>query len=259
LSQEFLKLSINIDKNHSRIIHDIIESIKTLPNFLTKHNGSFRQLIHEILLIMSTSKNKTDVLSLQHIAFLLYKILIIQKHQKLWNVYLKSGNGELLAELGNRSTYSISVKLWPKNIHLMIQSISKNKTSDNTTCMNFVTNTLELLEKYLKHIETELRSLVTRLPRYSLSIQQMLIMHIQENLNDVIVEFTHQIELVHFDYHIRALKLEFLQHHPSKYQVINSMDKYYLLSNVIKSFFIVTISVANDETNLSNKIYARIN
>jgi len=37
------------------------------------------------------------------------------------------------------------------------------------------------------------------------------------------------------------------------------MDKYYLLSNVIKSFFIVTISVANDETNLSNKIYARIN
>ena len=176
---------------------------------------------------MSTSKNKTDVLSLQHIAFLLYKILIIQKHQKLWNVYLKSGNGELLAELGNRSTYSISVKLWPKNIHLMIQSISKNITSDNTTCMNFVTNTLELLEKYLKHLETELRSLVTRLPGYSLPIQQMLIMHIQENLNDVIMEFTHQIELVHFDYHIRALKLEFLQHHPNKYQVI-SMDKYYL-------------------------------
>jgi len=38
------------------------------------------------------------------------------------------------------------------------------------------------------------------------------------------MELTHQIELIHFDYNTRALKLEFLRHHINKYQV-NSINK----------------------------------
>ncbi|CAF3294650.1 unnamed protein product [Rotaria socialis] len=43
--------------------------------------------------------------------------------------------------------------------------------------------------------------------------------YIEENLNSSLSKkIEHQVELIHYDYHIRALELEYFQHKPNEYQ-----------------------------------------
>ncbi|CAF4610511.1 unnamed protein product, partial [Rotaria socialis] len=54
---------------------------------------------------------------------------------------------------------------------------------------------------------------------YTLSIQEIIITYIEQNLNSSLSKkIKHQVELIHYDYHIRALKLEYFQHKPNEYQ-----------------------------------------
>ncbi|CAM4828906.1 unnamed protein product [Rotaria magnacalcarata] len=48
---------------------------------------------------------------------------------------------------------------------------------------------------------------------------QKLIAYIEENLNSSLSKkIKHQVELIHYDYHIQALQLEYFQHKPNEYQ-----------------------------------------
>ncbi|CAF5067097.1 unnamed protein product, partial [Rotaria magnacalcarata] len=43
--------------------------------------------------------------------------------------------------------------------------------------------------------------------------------YIEQNLNSSLSKkIEHQVELIHYDYHIRALELEYFQHKPNEYQ-----------------------------------------
>ncbi|CAF4845969.1 unnamed protein product, partial [Rotaria magnacalcarata] len=54
---------------------------------------------------------------------------------------------------------------------------------------------------------------------YTLSIQKMLLAYIEQNLNSSLSKkIEHQVELIHYDYHIRTLKSEYFQHKPNEYQ-----------------------------------------
>ncbi|CAF2136822.1 unnamed protein product [Rotaria magnacalcarata] len=56
-------------------------------------------------------------------------------------------------------------------------------------------------------------------PGYTISIQERLMTYIEQNLNSSLSKkIEHQVDLIHYDYHIRALKLEYFQHKPNEYQ-----------------------------------------
>ncbi|CAF2015042.1 unnamed protein product [Rotaria magnacalcarata] len=61
----------------------------------------------------------------------------------------------------------------------------------------------------------------TTLPIWPKEIKtiEMFLTYIEENLNSSLSKkIKHQVELIHYDYHIRALKLEYFQHKPNEYQ-----------------------------------------
>ncbi|CAF2054348.1 unnamed protein product [Rotaria magnacalcarata] len=56
-------------------------------------------------------------------------------------------------------------------------------------------------------------------PGYTISIQEKLVTYIEENLNSSLSKkIEHQVELIYYDYHIRAVELEYFQHKPNEYQ-----------------------------------------
>lgn len=54
---------------------------------------------------------------------------------------------------------------------------------------------------------------------FTLAIQKIIEAYIERNLQPFRMEIANQIELIHYDYHIRSLKLEYLRHKPNAYQV----------------------------------------
>ncbi len=217
------------DKPPTTILKDIEDHIKKIPDFLTKRNEPFRQMLRQALSTTTTaaeSSNKNDyknnIEALRHIAILIYKIILIQTYQTLWTTYLKSGMGQLIIQSSqNSSTYPTNIKIWPKEIKTMIQSTtSMNKTNDNEKIyMAFVNNNLHQLDNQLKQYDTELKIQTTNFNGYILIIQQMIEAYIEQNLRLFCMEVEHQIQLVHYDYHIRALKIEYLRQNPNEYQV----------------------------------------
>ncbi|CAF5071144.1 unnamed protein product, partial [Rotaria socialis] len=72
-----------------------------IPDYLTKKNKSFKEMIHQILSSITTTTTTTEEKSnnntneLRRIAILIYKIMVIQSYRYLWKNYLKSGTGQL--------------------------------------------------------------------------------------------------------------------------------------------------------------------
>ena len=78
------------------------------------------------------------------------------------------------------------------------------------------------MECRLKTYQNELNIKANNFPGYTLSIQQIIETYIEQNLDRLRMEVEHRVELVHYDYRIRALKLEYFRHQPNEYQVCMS-------------------------------------
>ncbi|CAF5222673.1 unnamed protein product, partial [Rotaria magnacalcarata] len=75
------------------------------------------------------------------------------------------------------------------------------------------------LQHQLKQYQQELNIKANNFQGYTISIQEKLMTYIEENLNSSLSKkIEHQVELIHYDYHIRALELEYFQHKPNEYQ-----------------------------------------
>ncbi|CAF3695468.1 unnamed protein product [Rotaria socialis] len=94
----------------------------------------------------------------------------------------------------------------------------KDKTNENEICLKFVNDHLYALQHQLKQYQQELNIKANNFQGYTLSIQEIIITYIEQNLNSSLSKkIEHQVELIHYDYHIQALKLEYFQHKPNEY------------------------------------------
>ncbi|CAF5222762.1 unnamed protein product, partial [Rotaria magnacalcarata] len=106
-----------------------------------------------------------------------------------------------------------------KEIKTIVLSNKKDKTNENEICLKFVNNQLNELQRQLKQYQQELNIKANNFQGYTLSIQEKLMTYIEENLNSSLSKkIEHQVELIHYEYHIQALKLEYFQHKPNEYQ-----------------------------------------
>ncbi|CAF4679866.1 unnamed protein product [Rotaria socialis] len=225
LSRKMSQLSTSAthEKNPIKIMKEIKDQLEIIPNYLTKQNISLKELMHQVLssIITTAEKSNNNIDELRKIAILLYKIMVVQTYQYLWKTYLKSGTGQLIVpfETKQKLFYSTTLPIWPKEIKTIVLSNKKDKTNENEICLKFVNNQLNELQRQLKQYQQELNIKANNFQGYTLSIQEKLMTYIEENLNSSLSKkIEHQVELIHYDYHIRALKLEYFQHKPNEYQ-----------------------------------------
>ncbi|CAF1518041.1 unnamed protein product, partial [Rotaria magnacalcarata] len=230
LSEKMRHLSTTAthEKHPIKILKEIRDQLEIIPNYLTKQNISFKKSMHQVLSSMITAattensnKNVNSIDELRKIAILLYKIMVIQTYQYLWETYFKSGTGQLMipSETKQKLFYSTTLSIWPKEIKTIALSNKKDKTNENEICLKFTNGHLYALKNHLKEYQQELNIKANNYPGYTLSIQEIIETYIEENLNaSLYKKIQHQVALIHYDYHIRALKLEYLRHKPNEYQ-----------------------------------------
>jgi hypothetical protein len=230
LSEKMSQLSTSAThrKHPIKIMKEIRDQLEIIPNYLTKHNKSFKELMHRVLSSITAAateeskNNDNNIDELRKIAILLYKIMVIQTYQYLWDIYLKSGTGQLIipSETKQKLSYSTTLPIWPKEIKTIVLSNNKDKTNENEICLKFVNEQLNELQRHLKSYQQELNIQANNYQGYTLSIQEIIKTYVEQNLNASLhKKIEHQVELIYYDYHIRALKLEYFQHKPNEYQV----------------------------------------
>ncbi|CAF4427499.1 unnamed protein product, partial [Rotaria magnacalcarata] len=217
-----LSTSATYEKNPIKIMKEIRDQLEIIPNYLPKQNISFKELMHQVLSsIITTEKLNNNMDELRKIAILLYKIMVIQTYQYLWKTYFKSGTGQLIipSETKQKLSYSTTLPIWPKEIKTIVLSNKKDKTNGNEICLKFTNGQLNALQHQLKQYQQELNIKANNFQGYTISIQEKLMTYIEQNLNSSLSKkIEHQVELIHYDYHIRALELEYFQHKTNEYQ-----------------------------------------
>ncbi|CAF1590425.1 unnamed protein product [Rotaria magnacalcarata] len=219
-----LSTSTTTEKDPIMIVKEINDQLEIIPNYLTKQNIAFKKLMHQALSSITTTtteKLNSNTNELRKIAILIYKIMVIQTYQYLWKTYFKSGTGQLIipSETKQKLSYSTTLPIWPKEIKTIVLSNKKDTTNENEIYLKFTNGQLNALQHQLKQYQQELNIKANNFQGYTLSIQEMFLTYIEENLNSSLSKkIKHQVELIHYDYHIRALKLEYFQHKPNEYQ-----------------------------------------
>ncbi|CAF1548281.1 unnamed protein product [Rotaria magnacalcarata] len=221
LSEKMRQLSTNAthEKYPIKIMKEIRDQLEIIPNYLTKQNISFKKFMRQVLSSIITAasaeksnNNNNNMDELRKIAIVLYKIMVIQTYQYLWKTYFKSGTGQLIipSETKQKLSYSTTLPLWPKEIKTIVLSNKKDTTNENEICLKFTNGQINALQHQLKQYQQELNIKANNFQGYTISIQERLMTYIEQNLNSSLSKkIEHQVELIHYDYPIRALKLEY--------------------------------------------------
>ena len=163
--------------------------------------------------------------------------MVIQTYHRLWTTYLTSGLGQLISASEASSLYSTTLPIWPKEIKTLLQL--NNKTNTNDIYLNFVNEQLHELDYQLKQYQTELNRQANNFHGYTLTIQKIIETYIEKQLQTFRMKIEHQINLIYYDYHVHALKLEFFRYNPNQYQVyIVDNDNFFLTFKIFSFFFI---------------------
>ncbi|CAF5043546.1 unnamed protein product, partial [Rotaria socialis] len=108
---------------------EIKDQLEMIPDYLTKKNKSFKEMIHQILSSITTTttttteeKSNNNTNELRRIAILIYKIMVIQSYRYLWKNYLKSGTGQLFirSKTKQKLFYSITLPIWPNEVKRIV-------------------------------------------------------------------------------------------------------------------------------------------
>jgi hypothetical protein len=236
------RLSTNTTHEKETLLKDIKTEIEKIPNYLTKQNKSFKQMLYPVISTMNITIAKNYTEELRKIAMLIYKMMFIRTYHTLWMTYLKSGMGQLISQSQKPlPIYSTNLTIWPKQVQTILKSsIKTDKTDENKICNTFVNNYLHELDGELKKYQIELNIKINNFNGYTLRIGQMIETYIETNLRSFRIRNQHEIELILYDYHIRALKLEYLRQNPNKYQVYFICKTFYSIS-----FFFIILGTIN--------------
>ena len=197
------------------LIVDMKTEFETIPSYLTKRNESFQQLMRHAQSVMITTA-AVNLEELRKISILIYKIMIIQTYHLLWTTYLKSGRGQLFVPADGTTT----IPIWPKELQaFFVQHSTTNQTNENDMYLTCVNSQLSELDRQLKQSKNELNTKANNLHGYTLTVQKSIEAYIEQYLRPFRTGIEHRVELIHYDYSIRTLKLEFLRHHPTAHQV----------------------------------------
>ncbi|CAF3845136.1 unnamed protein product [Rotaria sp. Silwood1] len=195
LSQKMAQLSTNATDEQEFIIKSIQNALNKIPIYLAKQNASFQQLLNQAISTIRIEALNSHRDELRDIAILLYKIMLLQIYHRLWTTHLKSGMGQLINDSEKQFIYPTNLQIWSKEIKYISE-----------------------LDHQLKQNQMEWNRKANNFNGYTFIVEKLMEKYIEQNLCSLHMEIEHQIELVHYDYHIQALKQAYDRHHPNEYQ-----------------------------------------
>ena len=219
LSQKLTQLSTNANNPQSCSIKEIIIDINRLPDYLTRRNKPFQRMLRETLSTRTVNATSTDIEGLRQIAISVYKIMLIQTHQLLWTTYKMAGTGQIVLQSEGPPVYSAPIPVWPKQIKLAVKAGGATEMNMNEHAMAHVKKYLSEWNKQLQLNRTELNIKANKFTGYSILLQKTIEAYIERNLSGLRTNIEHQVELVVFEYHIQALKVEYNRLKPNTAQV----------------------------------------
>ncbi|CAF4231825.1 unnamed protein product [Rotaria magnacalcarata] len=206
--------------NQSLTMKNIQEEIKKIPHYLTLENKSFQRIIDQALsVIISTKTRNNQREKLQDIALLVYKMKLILMYHRLWTIYLKSGMGQLINQSKIQCNYPVDVKIWPEEVKNMLSSREINKKNEHKICSQLVECHLRKFNDQLEQYHMEWHKKTDHFHGYTYQILQLFENYIKQYLYPLCLKIAHKIEVLHYNYHIQAIKHEYnTRHNPNEYQ-----------------------------------------
>jgi hypothetical protein len=202
------------------VIHADIERV---PVYLTKQNEAFQKRLREARQMIETPTKPDETKKeeqLRRITILIYKLMHIQQYRLLWAAYLKAGLGELARPSEKQVVaYAINVPIWPHEVKAMITSKDTANTHANETIFNFVNGQLNALDQRLQQYQNKLNNSASHCQGYTPTIHRVMEAYVHQGVFLARMETEHKVQLVDLDYHIRALKLDYVRRNPNMFQV----------------------------------------
>lgn len=208
--------------------------IQDIPKYLCKQHEPFQQLLNQIPSSSSSSSSTTTSEMIMEIIILIYKIMIIQTYQYLWISYLKYDTGQHLKQIK------------------LILSLKKNidRIEERRIYLNFVNKHIHRLDCQLKSCQFQLNTKANEYPGYSFTIQHMIEVYIESNIQSFRINIEHEIELLHYDHQIRTLKLEYIQLYPNEYQIMKDIcQTKYALELIEQEYQFMKYQINNDKSS----------
>ena len=212
------QLSTGTNENNV-LLNDMKHEIEKIPNYLTKQNPSFQQMVQQMQYKITTTVTTNKIEELRQIAILIYKIMVIQTYYLQWSTYLKAGLGQLMVPNNEQRLSLTNVPIWPKVIKKLLPLKDNDKSNGNKFYLNFVHQQLSELNHQLEQYQMALNIKTNNFHGYTLTIQKFIEKYIEQHLQSFRMQIEHEIDLIRYDYHIQALKSEYLRYHPNVYQV----------------------------------------
>ena len=206
-------------------------SFSHIPDYLSFDNHSFQS---EFIFELCYTSNSIDFSGLQHLAFLIHQITILQLHQELWCRLLQSGAGYLkkLEHLPLPSSSllrhiaGLTVPFWPKLVTSVMNSkgitnINGQDPMDQDIYINFIQNYLHQLEKQINQRRAQLNTIKHSLPHGLRRLMDKTDQFVQKEESIVAMRnhFKTRLALLEFIHIDRSYQWQYLQEKPTQLQV----------------------------------------
>lgn len=256
LSQKMKALTTNTSTQEAMVLlKDMIPNFDQVPPYLRKCHSPVQKMLRQTLISTATPVRKETIEELRKIVLIMYHIKLLQLHQQLWMTYWKAGTGQLIRSSQELFVYATDQAIWPRVIKQRFNSKATSRSVMAETCLNFVQQRLELLHVHLQQYQRELTDKIEQCQHYSSTMQQASENYLEQHLQLLRRQIEHDIQLVHYDYHIGAIKWEYRRHQPNPSEVCSPdlADLFFrctCIFDIAPFLFIATV----DETTLPGDV-----
>ena len=191
-----------------------------IPDCLLASNSSFQVAFFYLL---NDQDNPVDRGSLEQLSILTYKMNIIYLQQRLWQVYLQSGTGQLRSLVeSHQHELAVAPQVWPLQVSelLIAYGDTQTKNVDDQTHLDFVQKYLSVLSKHHQRYRAQFNTIKSQLNYFTDALGYHMERYVLANALAIVqLYFDARIALIKHAYTDRWLQLNFLQHKPNDEQV----------------------------------------
>jgi hypothetical protein len=194
-----------------------------IPDCLLSSSASFRTAFFGQL---QPYQHALNPVVLEQLTILTYRMSIINFHQQLWDMYLKSGTGQIeIVDPALENDGRVVLRYWPPLISPFLRTkgpiqITSNDELDRAKRADLVKQYLAQLDNRTKQYQVQFEAIKNEMPHYSDGLLQNIQRFVRkQTLTMVKTYFETVIALIKHDYVDRLLQLRFRQEKPNEKQV----------------------------------------
>ena len=197
--------------------------LEKIPDCLLSSSASFRTAFFGQL---QPYQHALNPVVLEQLTILTYRMSIINFHRQLWDMYVKSGTGQIeIIDPALQNEGSAVLHYWPPLVSPFLRTkasiqITSNDDLDHGRRTDLVKRYLAQLDDRTKQYQVQFEAIKNEMPHYSEGLLHNIERFVRkQTLSTVKTYFETVIALIKHDYMDRLLQLRFRQEKPNEKQV----------------------------------------